>query len=201
SHGSSNSAGTAILLCNNANVEILKCYPDPKGYYCIVTAHIFQTTYILVNTYSPIPDKDQFLYYQNLNNVIKTILDDHNYPILIGGDFNNVLNKEDDRLSGNYRIKKKGFKEIFNIINTYQLIDIYRFNMPMSKKYTWKQKKPSIHSRIDFWLVSEAVQERITNCKIIPNILSDHSTISINLTQNESKQGPSLRKFKNLTLH
>jgi len=45
--------------------------------------------------------------------------------------------------------------------NTYDLIDIWRIHHPEKKSFTWTQKKPFIKRRLDFWLMSNAVQDNV----------------------------------------
>ena len=65
---------------------------------------------------------------------------------------------------------------------TYDLIDIWRIHHPEKKSFTWTQKKPFIRCRLDFWLISNAVQDNVSKTDIIPAIKSDHSAITLLLT-------------------
>ena len=76
------------------------------------------------------------------------------------------------------------------------LVDIWRIRKPETKRLTWRQKRPLIQRRLDYWLTSDACQEDIERTDIISSINSDHSAIALH-SNNISKQthGPSFCKF------
>ena len=41
------------------------------------------------------------------------------------------------------------------------LIDIWRTRNPDSTLFTWRQKKPIIQRRLDFWLISDFCQDEV----------------------------------------
>ena len=55
------------------------------------------------------------------------------------------------------------------------LVDIWRIRNPDNKLFTWKQTKPLIQRRLDFWLISDTCQDEVEQVKIIPSMKSDHS--------------------------
>ena len=59
-----------------------------------------------------------------------------------------------------------------------------------------------IQCRIDYLFVSEQSCSRVSECKIIPNIYSDHSavTLSISFSECEPPRGPGFWKFTNSLL-
>ena len=65
------------------------------------------------------------------------------------------------------------------------------------KRFTWRQKKPLIQRRLDFWLISDFCQEDIEKSDIISSINSDHSAITILhfSSIDRQKHGPSFWKF------
>ena len=78
----------------------------------------------------------------------------------------------------------------------FDLIDIWRIRNPGIKRFTWRQKKPLIQRRLDFWLLSDVCQEDIENSDIISSINSDHSAITLHFSSiGKQKNGPSFWKF------
>ena len=76
------------------------------------------------------------------------------------------------------------------------LVDIWRIRNPTERRFTWRQKSPIIQRRLDFWLVSDTLQEDVESVEIIPSIKSDHSAITLALNGiDDSKGGPSFWKF------
>ena len=81
------------------------------------------------------------------------------------------------------------------------LVDFWRIRNPDKRLFTWKQTKPLIQRRLDFWLISDICQDEVEQVKIIPSIKSDHSAITLLFNGiEEQRHGPSHWKFNsNLT--
>ena len=43
----------------------------------------------------------------------------------------------------------------------YDLVDICRIRNPDIKKFTWRQKSPIIQGRLDYWLISDSLQDDV----------------------------------------
>ena len=73
----------------------------------------------------------------------------------------------------------------------------WRIRNPDIRLFAWKQTKPLIQRRLDFWLISDICQDEVEQVKIIASIKSDHSAIILLFNGTEE---PSHRKFNsNLT--
>ena len=76
------------------------------------------------------------------------------------------------------------------------LVDIWRIRNPTERRFMWRQKSPIIQRRLDFWLVSDTLQEDVESVDIIPSTKPDHSAITLALNGiDDSKRGPSFWKF------
>jgi hypothetical protein len=76
-------------------------------------------------------------------------------------------------------------------MNELDLIDIFRLKNPDKKRYTWRQPKPKICCRLDYFLISSNLMDFVTKVEILPSILSDHSPIFLSLTfTKENQRGP-----------
>ena len=72
--------------------------------------------------------------------------------IIIGCDsFNFVLDVEKDKKGGLARTQKKSTEVINSVSENLDMIDALRTLNPDSSRFTWRQKKPEIHSRLDFF--------------------------------------------------
>ena len=71
---------------------------------------------------------------------------------------------------------------------TNDLINIWRIRNPNVKRFTWHQKTPVIQRRLDFWLVSNGMQEDIDNVDVIPSLKSDHSAIVLSINGIENRK-------------
>ena len=78
------------------------------------------------------------------------------------------------------------------------LCDIVRIRNPEMKCYTWHRKTLFKQHRLDYFLISDQLQDQIDHVDIIPSIQSDHSTLKLKVcgTKHSSK-GPSYWKLNN----
>ena len=85
--------------------------------------------------------------------------------------------------------------------SSFDLIDIWRIRNPDVKRFTWRQKNPTIQRRLDFWLISSSIQEEVENVDITPAIRTDHSAIIMHINGiEETGRGPSFWKFNSSRL-
>ena len=113
---------------------------------------------------------------------------------IIGGDFNVTLDQDLDG-SGGINKRKEAVKFVEDICVDYDLLDIWRLRNPLVKRFTWRQKNPIIQRRLDFWLVSNDLQEDIESVDILPSIKSDHSAIVLSINGiDENNRGPNVWK-------
>ena len=81
------------------------------------------------------------------------------------------------------------------------LCDIFRVHNPDMKLYTWRRKTPSKKRRLDYFLISNQLQDQIDQVDIIPLIQSDHSTLKLKICGAKySSKGPSYWKLNNSLL-
>ena len=120
--------------------------------------------------------------------------------IIIGGDFNVILEPDLDGTGGKPQVKDS-CKKIDNLCSLFDLIDIWRIRNPDAMRFTWRQKNPIIQRRLDFWLISSSTQEEVVSVDIIPAIRTDHSAITIHINGiEETRRGPSFWKFNSSLL-
>ena len=144
----------------------------------------------LVNIYAPNNDNPAF--FQNL---LCHILSFECEEVIVGGDFNLVLDVHKDKKGGNLTTHSNSLKEVQNMENLLDLIDVWRVFNPDTKRFTWRRTKPEIHSRLDFFLVSASLTPTIRNADILPGYKTDHSLITIHLANNNNPRGPGFWKL------
>ena len=59
------------------------------------------------------------------------------------------------------------------------LTDIWRDLNPEAKRYTWRQSRPEVHCRLDFFLVSLGIAGRISNADILPAYSMKYSKVKM----------------------
>ena len=176
SHGTSNSRGTCILIHKSVPITLHKHITDPNGRYVILDVEIDGIRVTLGSIYGPNEDNPEF--YTEAIQQIESIPNDNR---IIGGDYNLVLDLEKDKKGGRRTTNKKSQILINNWMEETDLIDIWRFQHPDSRVFTWHRKRPyPIFCRLDFFLVSYGITENIETSNISPGYKSDHSLISIN---------------------
>jgi len=194
-HGSEHSRGVLILIKGRLNFELKSCTHDNEDCFTILKANVQEQSFILVNIYAPNKTSEQSIFFQEIQNVLDSLNIEAECDIIIGGDFNVILNPELNGLGGKPKLKDS-VKIIDQIRSSFDLIDIWRVRNPDVKRFSWRQKTPVIQRRLDFWLISSSIQDDIERVDIISAIKSDHSAIilSTNVIE-EQRHGRSFWKF------
>ena len=72
------------------------------------------------------------------------------------------------------------------------LVDIWHIRNPKQRRFTRRQKSPIIQGRLDFWLVSDTLQEDVESVDLMPSTKSGPSAITLAFNGiDDSKGGPS----------
>ena len=115
---------------------------------------------------------------------------------IFGGDFNTVLDKDLDKSGGSTvdkHVKKR--EEIFKWLDAFDCVDIWRNKNPDKKRYTWRQSKPRIQCRLDYFLISTDLASCVKNSDILPGYKTDHSLIVTHFQITNENRGKGFWKF------
>ena len=195
SHGTNHSCGVMVLIRSDLDFNLKSVEVDVQGRYVVIEADVQGSNFLFVNTYAPNKVQEQCHFFDNLNKIIENFVVDKEQKIVIGGDLNVALDSDLDCSGGN-PFKKDSVKNIQDLCLDYDLVDIWRIRNPDTKRFTWRQKKPLIQRRLDYWLISDVCQEDIEKTDIISSINSDHSAIILHFNNiDRQKHGPSFWKF------
>ena len=200
SHGTEHSKGVLILIKNSLEFELKTLKVDQNGRFIILEANVQDHPFLLINLYAPNKTNEQSTFFEEISEELDHLSLAVDCNIVIGGDFKVIFDPDLDGNGGNPK-RKESVKCIDNMCLTNDLIDIWRIRNPNVKRFTWRQKTPVIQRRLDFWLVSNGMQEDIDNVDVVPSLKSDHSAIvlSINGIEN-SPRGPSFWKLNSSLL-
>ena len=187
---SSASAGVCILFNNNFEFKVMRQFSDPEGRFIIIDIKIENKIITLVNIYAPNDDNPAFF-----KKVLSHLLPFDCEEIVLGGDFNLVLDVQKDKKGGNPVTHKNSLKEVQNIANSLDLIDIWRVFNSDAKRFTWRRKNPEIHCRLDFFLTSASLSPAVTKADILAGYKTDHSLITLHLANNNNPRGPGFWKL------
>ena len=87
--------------------------------------------------------------------------------------------------------RKKIVDQIENIQNVFNVQDVWRIKHPNQKSFTWSLKSPFIFFRLDYWLVSDSLYDKVGNLDIVSAIKKGHSPITLQLHKiEEGPEGP-----------
>lgn len=124
------------MVNNNCEFKSLNVIQDDSGNYLILVVEIEDIPFILINTYGPNNDRPQF--YSELKSKIEDIYTSQH--IILGGDFNLILDKDLDSLYYQNLNNLKARTEVFKLIDTFNVKDVFREQCPFLKRYTWRKK-------------------------------------------------------------
>ena len=77
----------------------------------------------------------------------------------------------------------------------FDLVDARRVSNPDILRYTWRRRKPEIHCRLDFFLVSQSLMCNVTHTDISAGFKTDHSMVTIQIALHTNPKGPGFWKL------
>ena len=193
SHGSREARGVMILLKNNINFEVTNVNTGINtGRTLYVCANIYGMEILFANIYAPNDDNTEF--YENL---FKEIGEYNIENIVLGGDFNLVLDVTSDKVGGQPRTNEKARSVVLKYMENLEFCDIWRVRNPETREYTWRRRKPSmIQCRLDFFLITQSLCNRVKYCKIGGSFSLRPLYCSPVYESRKSYQGPWLLEIK-----
>ena len=186
----SNARGVGILFNNNFEFKIKQVIKDISGNYIMLLIESFEKDFLLVNVYGPNRDNPDF--YINLKEQIQNLGIEN---VIIGGDFNLVLDAAKDYHNYKHVNNPKAKEEVENMIEDLELNDIWRELNPDSLRYTWRRVNPLQQARLDFFLISDPIVTYVDYVDIECSYRSDHSSILLKLKLNENTKHKTFWKF------
>lgn len=200
SNGTNHARGVAVLIKPGFDVDVLDVTNDINGRMLLLELNIQGTPFNVMNIYAPNTESSQFHFYHFIKRTLNTNINPAN-NILIGGDFNINFDNDLDKKGGNIirtAMHDTIIKIIQGILSFFQLNDTWRVKNPQIKRFTWRQKTPPIHSRLDYWLISDALFDCVEDMDILPSFKSDHSPIILHLASIKKQgKGKGLWKLNN----
>ena len=200
-NGTSNSRGTLIGISKNFEYKILHYYDDKQGRLQLLALEHNDQKFLIVNIYNENIEKDQVLLLKNLNEQLEKIEDIINFQIVIGGDWNFVLDKQLDTFGGNPSLKMSSISELTKIMTNFDLCDIYRLRNPDTRRFTYRQNSPKRLRRLDYFILSNSIQEIVQKTEVLTSVSSDHSPVLVSFNSSpENTTGSAYWKFNSLLL-
>ena len=192
---SSNARGVGILFNNNFEFKIKRIHKGRGGNSLIVQAEINKNDFLFVNVYGPNRDDPNF--YSTLQEKIKEF---NVSNIIIGGDFNLVLDPTRDYHNYKNVNNPKAREAVDNMIAELDLNDIWRDLNQDCHRFTWRRNNPLQQARLDFFLISDHVVTFVDEVDIECGYRTDHSLIRLKLRFNEKAKFRNFWKFNSSLL-
>ena len=160
--------------------------------------------FLLINLYNVNNESEQVNTQSTLCYLLDDITDLHCKNIILGGEFNIFFNITCEALGGNPKMKNKSVAKFIHIKESLVLCDIWRVRNPKKKRYTFREQHVTgfIQRRLDYFLVSNNLQESINKTDVLTTLSTDHSPIFFSLSKNiDISRGEGLWKFNNSFRH
>ena len=196
SHGCTNTRGVAVLIRSGLDIVFQHEYCDSKGRLIMLKVQIKDKNYFLINLYGPNKDAEAVCFYQDLSTTLRGVDLDSDSNVIVG-DFNCPLDRTVDKKGGILIPRPHVINSIESIQNEFSLHDVWRIKNPNTPSYTWSKSSPFIFCRLDYCLISENLNDLVTQVDIVASIKTDHSSIILELEDiKESRKGPGFWKLK-----
>ena len=116
------------------------------------------------------------IFFNKISNHIGRMGNDH---VIAAGDWNAILNmKLDTRNYQNLAHRPRARMRIVNMMEKYDLIDVWREYHPERRKHTWRTFNSTKQGRLDYFLVSADLMADINDENSINRIRTDELDFS-----------------------
>ena len=186
SHGKTDAKGVMVLVNKSSNIEICEWSYDDEGRVIYALICMYGKEILIVNVYAPNEDDPSFY-----KNVFEQILKYGATFVVIGGDYNLVLDVSIDKSGGLNRTNVKAQSCVKEFMELLELNDAWRVKHPNLREYTWRRRKPTVvQCRLDYFLVSQSLMNNIKYINIGTSFMSDHSIVYMSFELEGVARGP-----------
>ena len=202
--GTNFSKGVATLFKPKLEIETENIKVDTQGRFIDITISLDELKANIFNVYAPNQPTERKQFFKNLNDMVKSATErEPETEIIIGGDFNCVMDINTDRRykSGISKICEDcGNKELKDLMLENNLEDPWQRRYPNKKQYTYFKTNSRSASRIDFWLINKSLDPMIMKTSINQAVRSDHASIKLEIKTTLQDRGPGYWKRNNKVL-
>ena len=200
SHGTTHSKRIMVLFKLNLNVTINKTLADKNGRYILAETSIDETNVVFVNIYAPNDPSQQILFLRDLSSSVLSAYANEN--LVLGGDFICVMNAMEKKGGRPFDSKNAAVTKFESTIWGSQLCGRMAHSKLAQYRFTWSNPSMKMQSRLDYFFIPKFLQKLIQDCRIMPNIFSDHSALILIICFDEeaAPRGPGYWRFNNSLL-
>ena len=123
-----------------------------------------------------------------------------NEPIILCVDWNVVLNYHSDTINYLKENNPNAQKSVLELIDTFELDDVYRDQEPAGRSYTWSAYSNLKQARLDYFLVSTDLAGLVESTQTCAGYRTDHSLVVMNMIFTHQERGRGFWKFNNSLL-
>lgn len=198
--GTSDSKGVMILVAKGTSCSKGRSITDPNGRFFISEFTVDQCKFIICNIYAPNVDSPAFF-----QQVESHLVSFDNTNIIMGGDFNFVINPILDRKFSHCN-NDKARNTFMEIVENHELIDVWRALNGDAKQYSCCQPnsdsaKWKKFSRLDMFFVSSGFINHVSKSVMQTGFESDHSFVIFDINFLTEKRGAGYWKFNSAFLY
>ena len=188
----SNKAGVCILFITILIFKSKRSLLNPRGVSSSASCDIKtnETSLTLANIYVPNEDNPAFFY-----DLFDYLADFKGEDIILGGDYNLVLNLDKDKKGSLSKTHENSGKIVQEFSDNLDLVDIWMVLKPDSNSFTWIQRHPRMQCRLDFFLVSQSTANITTSADIVPGYKTALSMITVHLSLHSIPRGAGFWKL------
>lgn len=169
----------------HSSYEFSPLHADKDCRYVITRCRGKGLEFLAVNVYGPNYNCPDF--FTHLANLVGKHEGD---CLLWGGDLNLIRNPALDRSDGLLGRTTVAAAALEAAIVRLDQCDIWRQRHPEQGGFTHYSSYYNIHTRIDYWLATTALSQRVKHCSVLPRTLSDHSPLLLEVDPSEENVLP-----------
>lgn len=164
--------GVLIWVRPGVPFEIQDTVIDAEGRYVIVRGMLDGRQVVMASLYAP--NTEQGVYLDSLSCVLAPW---HGIPLILGGDYNSVLDVSLDRsfppLPG--RNMYTAMKALINWATQWRLTDIWRHRNPVDNHYSYYSGAHDLHVCLDRYMVLDDLLPNVSTAYYLGRTHSDHN--------------------------
>ncbi|XP_026087692.1 uncharacterized protein LOC113062214 isoform X2 [Carassius auratus] len=168
--------GSAILVKKTLDFEYISDEKDDCGAYVVLKCKVKSQLYTLVSVYNHGTDKKTL---DKLSSYLQSMTTG---LLVIGGDFNTVLNpfidKDNSKRVTDTSIHRKLRFCVKKFLKSLQLVDVWRRKNPVNQNYTFNSQ---VASRLDYFFFPEECMWRVRSCQIRDSGMRDHRPVYLEM--------------------
>ena len=164
------------MIHRNLPFTLEKTIKDNNGRYVLISGYLYGEQILIGCIYGPNTYDSAF--FPKLLSEVSSVSTPY---VVLGGDFNCVPDPSLDQSPPKPSPVPRKSLRLKEFCLDLELFDTWRVTNPREKDYTFFSNPHQTFSRIDFFLSSRAVLDRVRECSIGICSLSDHSHVSLSI--------------------